>query len=61
MAQKLIATSADLEIIARSSDSIVPALEGWRLEIFGNAALALKAGKVAIGIKNHKISLIPIE
>jgi len=61
VAQKLIATSADLDIIARSPDPIVPALEGWRLEIFGNAALALKAGKVAIGIKNNKISLIPME
>lgn len=60
VAQKLIATNTDLEIIARSSDPHVPALEGWRREIFGNAALALKAGKVAIGIKNHKISLIDL-
>lgn len=61
VAAKLLATSADLETIARSSDPKVPALEGWRREVFGNAALALKAGKVAIGIKNHKISLIPLE
>jgi len=61
VAQKLIATSADLETIARSSDPQVPALEGWRREVFGNAALALKTGKVAIGIKNHKITLIPLE
>ena len=60
VAQKLIATNADLEAIARSSDPSVPALEGWRREVFGNAALALKAGKVAIGIKNHKITLIEI-
>ena len=61
VAQKLIATNADLEIIARTADPAVPALEGWRLEVFGNAALALKAGKVAIGIKNHQISLISLE
>ncbi len=61
VAQKLIATSVDLEIIARSSDPDVPALTGWRREIFGNAALALKAGKVAIGIKDYKISLISLE
>ena len=61
VASKLIATSADLEVIARSSDPHVPALEGWRREIFGNAALDLKNGKVAIGIKNNKISLIPLE
>lgn len=60
VAQKLIATNADLEIIARSPNPTVPALEGWRREIFGNAALALKAGQVAIGIKDNKISLISI-
>lgn len=60
VAQKLIATNSDLEIIARFPDPQVPALEGWRREVFGNAALALKAGKVAIGIKNYRISLIPL-
>jgi ribonuclease D len=61
VAQKLIATTSDLEEIARSSNPNIPALEGWRREIFGNAALALKEGKVAIGIKNHRISLIPLD
>jgi ribonuclease D len=61
VAQKLIATNADLETIARSSDPQVPALEGWRREVFGNAALALKTGKVAIGIKDHRITLISLE
>lgn len=60
VAAKLIATSADLEVIARSSDPNVPALEGWRREVFGNAALALKEGKVAIGIQNNRISLISL-
>ncbi len=61
VAPKLLATSADLEMIARSPNPHVPALEGWRREIFGNAALSLKSGKVALGIKNHKITLIPLE
>ncbi len=61
VAQKLIATSLDLEEIARSENTDVPALQGWRYEIFGKAALALKSGKVAIGIKDHKISLISLE
>lgn len=61
VAQKLIATTSDLEDIARSSVPTTPAVEGWRFEIFGNAALALKAGKIAIGIKNNRISLIPLE
>lgn len=61
VAQKLIATSTDLDIIARSANPDVPALQGWRKEVFGDAALALKAGKIAIGIKNNKITLIPLE
>lgn len=61
VAPKLIATNADLEKIARKSDPLVPALQGWRREIFGEAALALKAGKISIGLKNNKITLIPIE
>jgi ribonuclease D len=61
VAQKLIATSSDLEAIAKSNDPKVPALQGWRREVFGNAALALKDGKVAIGIKDYRISLIPID
>lgn len=61
VAAKLIATSTDLEVIARTSDPTVPALEGWRREVFGNAALALKEGKVAIGIQNNRISLISLE
>lgn len=61
VAAKLIATSTDLEVIARTSEPNVPALEGWRREVFGNAALALKEGKVAIGIQNNRISLISLE
>lgn len=60
VASKLIATTSDLEDIARSPVPTSPALEGWRFEIFGKAALALKEGKIAIGIKNNKISLIPL-
>ena len=61
VAAKLIATSGDLEEISRSQNPQVPALEGWRREVFGNAALALKEGKVAIGIRNNRIALIPLD
>ncbi|MBS0271665.1 MAG: ribonuclease D [Proteobacteria bacterium] len=61
VAPKLIATSADLEVIARSVDPQVPALQGWRREVFGNSALALKAGEIALGIKNNRISLIKLD
>lgn len=60
VAAKLIATSEDIEEIARSNDPQVPALKGWRNEVFGVDAMKLKKGEVAIGVKNDKISLIEL-
>lgn len=48
VAQRLIATKSDLEAIAADSDADVPALRGWRRELFGEDALALKEGKIAL-------------
>jgi ribonuclease D len=50
VAQRLIATSDDVEAIALSDTADVPALHGWRLELFGDDALKLKHGKLAIGL-----------
>ena len=40
VAQRLLASTADLEAIAVDDDADVPALHGWRREIFGEDALA---------------------
>ena len=58
VAQKLVANVADLEIIAAHQEADVPALKGWRREIFGEDALRLKRGELAIGAKGKKIVLI---
>ncbi|MGE4062970.1 MAG: ribonuclease D [Rhodospirillaceae bacterium] len=50
VAQRLIATSDDVEAIALADDADVPALHGWRRELFGEDALKLKHGKLAIGL-----------
>jgi len=55
VAAKLIASASDLEAIAKDDGADVPALRGWRGEIFGQEALAMKHGKVSIGLKNDKI------
>ena len=55
VASKLIASSSDLEAIAKDDGADVPALRGWRREIFGAEALAMKHGKVSIGLKDDKI------
>ena len=54
VAQKLIASSSDLDLIAADDNADVPALSGWRRDIFGNAALELKHGRIALSIRNRK-------
>jgi len=61
VAQKLVATTAELERIAASDDDTdIPALQGWRREVFGGAALDLKASKLAFTLKGKKIILLKI-
>ena len=58
MAQKLIASASDLERIAADDHADVPALNGWRREVFGEEALALKHGKLALTAKGRSIKII---
>jgi ribonuclease D len=57
VAPKLLANSDDLERLA-AGDSDLPALQGWRREVFGEAALALKAGRIALGVDGRKVRVI---
>ena len=54
VAAKVIATVDDLERIAASDEADVPALTGWRRELFGDKALALKHGKLALAIEKGR-------
>jgi ribonuclease D len=58
VAQRLIATTGDLERIAADDRAAVPALGGWRREVFGEAALALKRGELAIRANGKRVELI---
>ncbi|MEE8501248.1 MAG: ribonuclease D [Kiloniellales bacterium] len=58
VAQKLVANAADLEMIALDDKAPVPALSGWRREVFGEAALALKRGELALSADGNEIALI---
>ena len=61
VAQKLVASSADLELIAAlGEDAKVPALAGWRREVFGADALRLKAGRLALSARGRKIKLVKL-
>lgn len=63
VAQKLIASSADLDLLASSDDSKIPALEGWRRKLFGEDALRLKHGEVALGVSTNGkgLTLVPVK
>ncbi|WP_411818352.1 ribonuclease D [Hyphococcus sp. DH-69] len=58
VAPKLIASSADIEAIARDDNADVPALSGWRREIFGETALRLKRGEIALKLDNGRVDII---
>ena len=51
----MIATVDDLERIAADDDADVPALRGWRRELFGEKALALKHGKLALAVERNRV------
>ena len=60
VAARLIADSSDLDRLATEEAPDIPALHGWRREIFGADAEALKAGSVALGVEGRKVKLVPI-
>jgi ribonuclease D len=57
VAPKLLASSADIDAIAISDEADVPAMHGWRREVFGNMALALKNGKATIGLEKGRAKI----
>ena len=58
VAPKLIANVSDLERIASDDAPDVAALSGWRHEIFGQHAIALKQGKLALASENDAVVLV---
>ncbi|MFG1359058.1 ribonuclease D [Xanthobacter pseudotagetidis] len=55
VAAKVIATTDDLERIAVDDAADVPAMKGWRRELFGERALALKAGRLALAVDKGRV------
>ena len=58
VASKIIATVDDLEAIAGDDGADVPAMHGWRRELFGETALKLKRGEIALAVEsNHVVTI----
>ncbi|MCJ2095677.1 ribonuclease D [Methylobacterium sp. J-072] len=61
VAPKIIATVDDLEAIADDDTAEVPALQGWRRSLFGDKALALKQGRLALSVESGRIVVRDLE
>ncbi len=64
VAQRLVASGADLDAIAGEDAPDVPALRGWRYEMFGRDALRLKRGEIALsadGARVRVVDLVPAQ
>jgi len=57
VAPKLLASSADLDAIALSDTADVPALKGWRQDVFGDMALKLKRGELALSLSRRRVTV----
>ncbi len=57
VAQKLIASTAELDAIA-AGERDLPALKGWRHEVFGADALRLCAGEIALSAAAGRVRIV---
>ena len=61
VAPRLIANAEDIEKLAAEDDDGVAALSGWRREVFGNDAIALRKGNLAIALENGEAVVVELE
>ncbi|NMD06705.1 MAG: ribonuclease D [Phyllobacteriaceae bacterium] len=58
IAPKLIASSAEIDAIAVDDEANVPAMQGWRRDVFGELALDLKHGRAAIAMEKGRAQIV---
>ncbi|ODA66454.1 Ribonuclease D [Methyloligella halotolerans] len=60
VAPKLIATSDELEQIARHDEPDLPTMKGWRRMLFGEQAMKLKRGELSLAVQNGEVSVLQV-
>ncbi|MEQ8805452.1 MAG: ribonuclease D, partial [Rhodospirillales bacterium] len=61
VAQRLIANSEDIDNLAAfGEEADVPAMKGWRRELFGEAALKLRDGRMGLAIKDRVLAVVDL-
>ncbi|HEY8696611.1 MAG TPA: ribonuclease D [Rhizomicrobium sp.] len=61
VAPRMIANADDIERLAAHEDEGVNALHGWRADVFGRDAIALREGKLAVAIERGKAVVVELE
>lgn len=61
VAPRIIANAEDLETIAIHGEAKVKAMHGWRRDLFGEMALKIRSGEMALGIRGKKAVLVPMD
>jgi len=56
---RLVANADELNRLAAGEQDGLPALSGWRYDLFGKAALDLKAGRLALTVQGNKVEILP--
>lgn len=59
IAPKLVASSSDIDAVAESDEADVHLMHGWRRELFGELALAIKRGEAVIGFEGGRVRVLP--
>ncbi|AYF01981.1 ribonuclease D [Paracoccus yeei] len=59
VAPRLIASAAELDAIASGARDL-PALTGWRAEVFGHDALRLASGEIALSAVGGAVRVVPV-
>jgi ribonuclease D len=60
VAPKLLASSDDIDRLATEDAPDIEALHGWRHALYGADAMALKEGKIALGVDGRRIRILPV-
>jgi ribonuclease D len=59
VAAKLVASADEIDRLAGEDAPNIAALHGWRREVYGADALALKQGRIALGVQGRRVTLVP--
>ncbi len=60
VAARVVASSEDIEALALDETAENPALQGWRREMFGEDALRLIRGEVALSAQGKRVKIVPV-